>query len=74
MQTKQFEPLGNAYAVAAHELGAIRARLDVHRTEREWAQFVSDAERAISREHTLWSASRGHRAHEAAVSDMQARS
>jgi hypothetical protein len=31
-----------------------------HVTEQEWATFVSDAEDAVSREHTLWLARHGH--------------
>jgi hypothetical protein len=57
VQTKQHQTLANAYAVASQELSAISAQLDWASGEKEWAHFVAQAERAISREHTLWRAS-----------------
>jgi hypothetical protein len=57
-QTKQHQTLANAYAVAAQELADIASRADWPATEAEWAHFVDEAEEAISREHTLWCASR----------------
>jgi len=64
LQTKDHANVAQAYAVAARELWAIEQRLGEPRDEREWADFVESAERAISREHTLWLARRGapHRA------------
>lgn len=59
LQTKQHRTLATAYVVAALELASVRARIANQNTEAEWAKFVSDAEEAISREHTLWKASRG---------------
>ncbi len=54
---KQFGPLASAYTVAARELALQADRLrDVD--EAVWATTVADAEGAISREHTLWLASR----------------
>lgn len=57
IQTKQYQNLSSAYAVAAQELGGIRARMDWPSNEDEWSHFVDQAEDAISREHTLWRAS-----------------
>lgn len=57
-QTKQYRPLVGAYSIAAHELGAIRSILPWQVSEVTWAEFVRDAEEAISREHRLWKASR----------------
>jgi hypothetical protein len=57
-QTRQHQALANAYAIAAQELAAIASRADWPVTEAEWAHFVDEAEEAISREHTLWCASR----------------
>ena len=57
-QAKQYQMLGSAYSIAAQELAAIRDDMGVERTEGEWALFVDDCEEAISREHTLWHASR----------------
>jgi len=58
VQLRQHATLARAYSVAAHELSLIRLLLDQARTEEEWSRFVDDAEKAISREHTLWRASR----------------
>jgi hypothetical protein len=58
MQVKKFNELGTAYTVAAHEIGLIRPKLDDVRTESELSDFVTDAELAFSREHTLWVARR----------------
>jgi SMODS and SLOG-associating 2TM effector domain 3/SMODS and SLOG-associating 2TM effector domain 1 len=58
LQAKQYSSLAEAYSVAAHELAAISDRIPLQRTEVNWAKFVSESEVAISREHTLWRASR----------------
>jgi hypothetical protein len=58
LQTKQHSNLAEAYSVAAHELSAIHDRISSQRTEENWARFVSESEDAVSREHTLWRASR----------------
>ncbi|KOG37003.1 membrane protein [Streptomyces resistomycificus] len=55
---RQYETLGRAYTFAATELSIIHDRLS-HTTPASWAQEVADAEEAISREHTMWRASRG---------------
>jgi hypothetical protein len=59
LQAKRHEELGRAYAVASQELGAILSLVDSAQTEADWAAFVDQSEEAISREHTLWRASRG---------------
>jgi hypothetical protein len=61
LQTKQYRTLATAYTVTALELASVRSKIPNQRTEAEWAKFVSDAEEAFSREHTLWKASRGVR-------------
>jgi hypothetical protein len=54
---KQYSPLASAYSTAASELAIQADRLhDLNETE--WPAAVADAEEAISREHTLWLASR----------------
>jgi SMODS and SLOG-associating 2TM effector domain 3/SMODS and SLOG-associating 2TM effector domain 1 len=58
VQAKQHQTLASAYAVASQELSAISAQVDWASDEPEWAHFVDQAEEAISREHTLWRASR----------------
>jgi hypothetical protein len=58
VQAKQYATLASAYAIADEELAAIRV-LATHATgETAWAEFVDSAETAISREHTMWRASR----------------
>jgi len=59
MGTRQFRSLAEAYFVASHELTMIRTQI-YEQNESSWAAFVDNAEEAISREHTLWKASRGH--------------
>ena len=58
VNAKQHQTLANAYAVASQELAAISGQVDWAATEAEWDHFVDQAEEAISREHTLWRASR----------------
>ncbi len=55
---RQYETLGRAYTFAATELTVIHQRLR-QADEESWDQEVADAEEAISREHTMWRASRG---------------
>lgn len=59
LQAKQHENLAKAYSVAAQELGEAATQLEWQQQEEHWASFVDDAEQAISREHTRWSAQRG---------------
>lgn len=58
LETKQHDSLARAYSAAVHDLAEIEARLELVRTEEAWAAEVADAEEAISREHTVWLASR----------------
>jgi hypothetical protein len=55
---KQHSTLTSAYRIAAAEL-ALQASALNSVTEGMWPQAVADAEEAISREHTMWLASRG---------------
>lgn len=57
-QTRQYVALAAAYTIASEELSAIRALLPHVSGESEWEEFVDSAEGAISREHTMWRASR----------------
>jgi hypothetical protein len=57
MALKQHSPLASAYSTAATEL-AIQADRISDLSQQEWATAIADAEEAISREHTLWLASR----------------
>lgn len=58
LQLKQHKELAQSYSVAEIELGFIEERARHITTEQEFSNFVSDAENAISREHTLWIARR----------------
>lgn len=57
-QAKQYSNLATAYGIAAQELASVKGELDMV-PEDKWAAFVGSAEEAVSREHTLWRASRG---------------
>ncbi|MEJ2886432.1 DUF4231 domain-containing protein [Actinomycetospora aeridis] len=57
-QTRQYGALSTSYSIAARELTSIRDAIP-KQTETQWPTFVGEAEEAISREHTLWLASRG---------------
>lgn len=54
MQIKKFNELSAAYTVAAHEIGLIRPKANEVNDEKTFSEFVNDAEKAFSREHTLW--------------------
>jgi hypothetical protein len=58
-RSKDYAELAAAYSVTAHELGVARAEAEGTKDEGAWVPFVERAERAISREHTLWRARRG---------------
>jgi hypothetical protein len=54
MEVKKFNELGAAYTVTAHEIGFIEPKLDAVHSEKDFSDFINDAELAFSREHTLW--------------------
>jgi hypothetical protein len=58
-QLNQNRNLVAAYRLTARELSIIRDRV-ANVDEASWAAFVSDAEDAVSREHTMWLARHGH--------------
>ena len=58
LQLKQHQELSHSYGMAAQELGFIEARAPYVQSESDFSEFVSDAENAISREHTTWIARR----------------
>jgi protein-S-isoprenylcysteine O-methyltransferase Ste14 len=58
LQARQHRTLAAAYNVTARELRRIDTLVDPSMTAEEWADFVDQAEEAISREHTMWVASR----------------
>ena len=59
IEAKQHRNLATAYGIASQELASIATELPTLNSEERWAAFVGQAEEAISREHTLWRASRG---------------
>jgi hypothetical protein len=59
-RTKDYAELAEAYVVTAQEIGLLSDQ-PVPPDEEAWADFVEGAERAFSREHTLWRARKGHR-------------
>lgn len=61
VQAKQHHALAVAYGITARELATVASELRQINEEDRWAEFVGQAEEAISREHTLWRASRGIR-------------
>lgn len=58
LETKQHDSVARAYSAAVRDLASARLRLELVETEESWATEVGDAEEAISREHTVWLASR----------------
>ncbi|WP_433555794.1 DUF4231 domain-containing protein [Pseudonocardia xinjiangensis] len=58
LSLKQHESLARAYAFAANELAIASTRLHTAHDETGWSTEVDNAEQAISREHTMWRASR----------------
>lgn len=58
LSVRQHDSLYRAYAFASVELGIAAEDLATCTSEDEWAQKAADAEEAISREHTMWRASR----------------
>jgi hypothetical protein len=58
LQSKKYDMLAASYAVASQELSEIASRVNTVVDEEDWANFVDQAEEAISREHTMWLASR----------------
>lgn len=55
---KQHAQLASAYTTTSREL-ALQEDILLGTSEAEWPRAVSDAEEAISREHTMWLASHG---------------
>jgi hypothetical protein len=58
IQVKQHQELAQSYAIAELELGFIEEGAKYVRSEDELSRYVTDSEKAISREHMLWIARR----------------
>ncbi|GJM24874.1 MAG: membrane protein [Phycisphaerae bacterium] len=54
LQVKQHQEQAQSYGIAASELGLEEAQLRHVSTENQFGEFVENAEKAISREHTMW--------------------
>lgn len=54
IQIKKFNEQASAYSLTAHEIGIIQSRLVAITDDDEFSDFVNEAERAFSREHTQW--------------------
>ncbi|MGN6446251.1 DUF4231 domain-containing protein [Amnibacterium sp.] len=57
-EMRQYGTLASAYSVTANELADVLAQGRLVHAETDWSKYVVDAEEAISREHTMWVASR----------------
>lgn len=60
LQIKKFSELASVYSLTAHEIGIIQTRIDHVSSEAEFSEFVNEAERGFSREHTQWTARRNY--------------
>lgn len=56
IQLNRFQELAESYAVAANDLSMVSAQSAHIHSDAAFSKFVRDAENAISREHTLWTA------------------
>jgi hypothetical protein len=54
VQIKKFNEQASAYSLTAHEIGIIQARFSLGMADDDFSDFVNEAERAFSREHTQW--------------------
>lgn len=57
-QTKRYQELAQAYGLAANEIASSEALSQSIQSEADLAKYVEEAEDAISREHTMWTAKR----------------
>ncbi|MFG2234343.1 DUF4231 domain-containing protein [Streptomyces sp. NPDC048723] len=60
-QAHRLDTEAAAYSLTAREIRHILSLLDENADANEWSKFVGQAETAISREHTMWSAGRSGR-------------
>jgi uncharacterized ion transporter superfamily protein YfcC len=58
LQLRRYQELSQSYLITATELSLIKSKINQVDTESEFSEFVDDSETAISREHTLWLATR----------------
>jgi hypothetical protein len=60
MEMNKYRELERSYSFTAFELNNIRNRFGLINSDRDLDNFVEEAEQAISREHTMWLARKGH--------------
>lgn len=58
VQIKKYNELSASYTLTAHEIGLIKEQSAYVISEKDFLDFVRDAETAFSREHTQWRARR----------------
>jgi hypothetical protein len=58
LQLNQHKELAQSYCVTGIDLGLVQEQAQYVKNDRDLSDFVGDAENAISREHTLWTARR----------------
>ena len=58
VQIKRYNELSASYALTAHEIGLVKEQSYYISGEKDFLDFIRDAETAFSREHTQWQARR----------------
>nr|WP_065811113.1 SLATT domain-containing protein [Klebsiella quasipneumoniae] len=59
VQIKKYNELSASYALTAHEIGLVKEQSYYISGEKDFLDFIRDAETAFSREHTQWQAREG---------------
>ncbi|EBT7445580.1 SLATT domain-containing protein, partial [Salmonella enterica] len=54
----KYNELAVSYFLTAHEIGDIKEQFNYISSENDFLEFVNNAEKAFSREHTQWLARR----------------
>lgn len=54
IQSKRFSELSASYTLTANEIALVKEQASRPSSDREFSEFVGDAENAFSREHTQW--------------------
>jgi hypothetical protein len=58
LQANKFAELQASYGFTTHDVSLVKAASNIIKNEKQFVQFVGDAENAFSREHTQWRARR----------------
>jgi hypothetical protein len=54
LQARRYQELSETYSIAAQDIALVEAGWHAATSEKEFSQYVADAENAFSREHTQW--------------------